>query len=70
MNVVIFGLLAISLGLWGMSVWWWSVAEILRGLIPIALVFLGVVSLAAGVSKVRQDQDVSDEDFLKDDSAE
>jgi hypothetical protein len=70
MNVVIFGLLAISLGLWGMSVWWWSVVEILRGLIPVTLVFLGVVSLAAGVSKVRQEKEVADEDFLSDEGLE
>ncbi|OEJ67293.1 magnetosome protein MamI [Magnetovibrio blakemorei] len=66
MNVVIFGLLAISLGLWGMSVWWWSVAELLRGLIPIILVFLGVVSLAAGVSKMRQENGPKDEDLIED----
>jgi hypothetical protein len=68
MNVVIFGLLAIALGLWGMSAWWWSVVEILRGLIPVALVFLGVVSLAAGVSQVRQGGEATDEDFLKEES--
>lgn len=66
MNVVIFGLLAISLGLWGMSVWWWSVAELLRGLVPIVLVFLGVVALAAGVSRLRQDDETKDEDLIED----
>ncbi|MEE8394347.1 MAG: magnetosome protein MamI [Rhodospirillales bacterium] len=66
MNIVIFGLLAISLGLWGMSVWWWSVAELLRGLAPIVLVFLGVVALAAGVSKVRDEKGTKDEDILGD----
>lgn len=53
MPIVIFGLLAISLGLWGMAAWWWSVTEMLRGLVPILLLLLGVVALAAGLSKVR-----------------
>lgn len=68
MYVVIFGLLAISLGLWGMAVWWWSVAELLRGVTPIVLVLLGIVSLAAGVSKVRDEKGAvaSDEDILGD----
>ncbi|MEE8222964.1 MAG: magnetosome protein MamI [Alphaproteobacteria bacterium] len=65
MPIVIFGLLAISLGLWGMAAWWWSVTEILRGLIPIILLILGIVSLAAGLSKVRGDHG-TDQDILKD----
>ncbi|MEG3619808.1 magnetosome protein MamI [Magnetovibrio sp. PR-2] len=68
MNVVIFGLLAVSLGLWGMSVWWWSVAELLRGLIPIVLVFVGVVSLAAGVSNIRKEKEADDEDLIEGES--
>jgi uncharacterized membrane protein len=64
MPAVIIGLLAIAFGLWGMTVWWWSVAELLRGLVPVFLVLLGVVALAAGVSKVRQEKEVKDEDML------
>ena len=66
MPIVIFGLLAISLGLWGMAAWWWSVTEMLRGLVPIILMILGVVSLAAGLSKVRgengTDQNILEEE--------
>ena len=47
-----------------MTVWWWSVAELLRGLVPVFLILLGVVALAAGVSKVRQQKEVKDEDML------
>lgn len=64
MPAVIIGLLAIAFGLWGMTVWWWSVAELLRGLVPVFLILLGVVALAAGVSKVRQQKEVKDEDML------
>ncbi len=64
MPAVIIGLLAIAFGLWGMTVWWWSVAELLRGLVPVFLILLGIVALAAGVSKVRQEKEVKDEDML------
>ncbi len=66
MYVVIFGLLALSLGLWGMVAWWWPLTEFLRGLAPIVLVLLGVVALAAGVSKVRRQKGAKNEEFLED----
>lgn len=52
---IIAGLLAISLGLWGLSVWWGSVTELLRGLAPPFLLALGFIALAAGVSTMRND---------------
>ena len=66
MPAVIIGLLAISFGLWGLTVWWWSVVEVLRGLVPILLVGLGLVALAAGVTQVRREQVVKDEEILED----
>ncbi|MBF0368109.1 MAG: hypothetical protein HQL52_01525 [Magnetococcales bacterium] len=50
---IVFGLVAMALGLWGLSVWWWSVAEVLRGVLPIFLILFGMVALGAGVAKVR-----------------
>tara|TARA_Y100000031_G_C8018734_1_gene291489 strand:- start:149 stop:346 length:198 start_codon:yes stop_codon:yes gene_type:complete len=64
MPTVIIGLLAIAFGLWGLTVWWWSVVEVLRGVIPIVLLLVGMVALAAGVTQVRQ-EDVKDEDILE-----
>ncbi len=64
MSTVIIGLLAIAFGLWGLTVWWWSVVEVLRGVIPIVLLLVGMVALAAGVTQVRQ-EDVKDEDILE-----
>jgi hypothetical protein len=61
---IIAGLLAVTLGLWGMSVWWFSVEELLRGLTPILLILFGVVALMAGVSapstrlRTRSDRDL------------
>lgn len=67
MNNVIIGLLGVSFGLWGLTVWWWSFAELLRGLVPLALILFGVVALGAGVAQIRtgkkpKDDLVSDEE--------
>ena len=56
---VIVGLLALALGLWGMTAWWWSVTEFLRGAMPIVFIIFGLVALAAGVQTVRQPKGVS-----------
>jgi hypothetical protein len=61
------GLLAISLGLWGLSAWWWSVVELLRGLLPLVLVFVGVLALAAGVSGLRPAGKLRDDESLGND---
>ncbi len=61
MPSIMFGLLAIALGLWGLSAWWWSVVELLRGVLPMVLVFVGVLALAAGVSRFGKGGKVTDE---------
>ncbi len=53
MASIIFGLIALALGLWGVSAWWWSIVEILRGIVPIMLILLGLVALGAGVTRMR-----------------
>ena len=52
MPSIIVGLLAFAMGLWGLSVWWYSVEELLRGLVPLLLLLFGMVALIAGVSRV------------------
>lgn len=54
MPSVIFGLLTLALGLWGLTAWWWSVTEFLRGAAPVGLIVLGLVALAAGVQSVNK----------------
>ena len=61
MPVIMFGLLLVALGLLGLSAWWWSVVEVLRGVLPLVLVFVGVLALASGVSGLRPAGRVSDE---------
>lgn len=54
MNSIIVGLISISFGLWGLTVWWWSFAELLRGLTPLVLVLIGLLALAAGIAQIQQ----------------
>ncbi|MBF0426239.1 MAG: hypothetical protein HQL66_10530 [Magnetococcales bacterium] len=54
MPSMIVGLVAISLGLWGLSAWWWSVVEFLRGVVPLLLVLFGFIALGAGVTRLRE----------------
>jgi hypothetical protein len=65
MSNIIIGLVAIALGLWGASMWWWSVAEMVRGLTPVVLILFGFLALGAGVSAVREkgDEELSDEEL-------
>lgn len=64
---IIFGLVALALGLWGVSVWWWSIVEMLRGIVPIMLILLGLVALGAGVTRMRERSVVyNDPDELQD----
>ncbi|MBF0136213.1 MAG: hypothetical protein H7833_10000 [Magnetococcus sp. DMHC-1] len=54
MPSIIIGLVAISLGLWGLSAWWWSMVEFLRGVVPLFLVMFGFIALGAGVTRMRE----------------
>ncbi|MBF0290350.1 MAG: hypothetical protein HQM14_21260 [SAR324 cluster bacterium] len=50
MSSIVFGLIACALGAWGIFTWWWSVAEFLRGFLPVGLVLFGLVAIGAGLS--------------------
>ena len=58
MASIVFGLVAIALGLWGLSTWWWSVAEVLRGIVPLLLILIGPIALGAGITKLRENSEV------------
>lgn len=48
------GLMMLALGLWGMSAWWWSVTEVLRGVAPILLIIIGPIAIGAGMTRLRE----------------
>lgn len=66
MQNIVFGLVAIALGLWGLSAWWYSVLDVLRGFIPPALVLLGLVAVGAGMRSSGQDDEEEENDEDKD----
>lgn len=54
MPSIIGGMIAIGLGVWGLSAYWWSFAELLRGLLPLLLIVGGLVALSAGIQMLRE----------------
>ncbi|MES9881206.1 MAG: hypothetical protein ABW185_10035 [Sedimenticola sp.] len=63
---IIAGLLAFSLGLWGLTAWWYSVEEFLRGAVPLLLILFGIGALMAGVSRGRVEADKTSDQELMD----
>ncbi len=50
MKHIIFGFVAIALGVWGIVRNWWVFLDLINVVIPMLLVFVGAVALAAGIS--------------------
>ncbi len=46
---IVFGLIAICLGLWGIANYWWYVVDVLVAVLPIFLVLGGFIALMAGI---------------------
>ena len=46
---IVFGLIAICLGLYGIVVYWWYVVDVLAAVLPLFLLFGGFVALMAGI---------------------
>jgi vacuolar-type H+-ATPase subunit I/STV1 len=46
---IVFGLISLSLGLWGMLKFWWYMVDVLIALLPMLLIFGGAIALMAGI---------------------
>jgi len=46
---IVFGLIAICLGLYGIVTYWWYVVDVLAAILPVFLLFGGFVALMAGI---------------------
>ncbi len=46
---IVFGLIALSLGFWGMVKFWWYMVDMLIAMLPLLLIFGGAVALLAGI---------------------
>ncbi|MBF0239920.1 MAG: hypothetical protein HQM12_19645 [SAR324 cluster bacterium] len=66
MPSIVVGTLSFALGLWSLFIWWWSVAEFLRGFTPIALILFGLIAIGASMStkeKENRTKDKKDNDL-------
>jgi len=46
---IVFGLIAMSLGFWGLVKYWWYMVDVLIALVPLLMVAGGAVALLAGI---------------------
>ena len=46
---IVFGLIALSLGFWGMVKYWWYMVDVMIAMLPLLLIFGGAVALLAGI---------------------
>jgi hypothetical protein len=46
---IVFGLVAICLGTWGLVTYWWYTVDVIIAIFPLVLLVFGLVALLAGV---------------------
>jgi len=46
---IVFALVAICLGIWGLVTYWWYTVDIIIAIFPLVLLFVGVIALLAGL---------------------
>jgi hypothetical protein len=49
MMSIVFGLISICMGLWGIVTYWWYVVDVFLAILPVILLFGGFVALMAGI---------------------
>jgi hypothetical protein len=46
---IVFGLISICLGFWGLVKYWWYMVDLLVAILPLILMACGIVALLAGI---------------------
>ena len=46
---IVFGLVAICLGIWGLVTYWWYTVDVIIAIFPLVLLIFGLIALLAGV---------------------
>lgn len=54
LSIIIGGIVAL-LGLWGLMGWWSDFILVLRGSVPVILIFAGIIAVIAGLSELRDE---------------
>jgi len=56
MKLGIFGVVALALGIWALTEWWWFVQEVFQGLLALLLVVVGALSLAIAIRRMLREK--------------
>jgi uncharacterized membrane protein len=51
--IILFGLASIILGIWGLIIWWSYFVKALMAVVPIFLLFLGIILIIFGYSELK-----------------
>lgn len=46
---IVFALIAICLGIWGLVTYWWYTVDVIIAIFPVVLLFFGLIALLAGI---------------------
>ena len=46
---IVFALVAICLGIWGLVTYWWYTVDVIIAIFPVVLLLFGIVALLAGI---------------------
>jgi hypothetical protein len=46
---IVFGLVAICLGVWGLVTYWWYIVDVIIAIFPVVLLLFGLIALLAGI---------------------
>jgi hypothetical protein len=46
---IVFALVAICLGVWGLITYWWYTVDVIIAIFPLLLLFVGIIALLAGL---------------------
>ncbi|HLA28005.1 MAG TPA: hypothetical protein VJZ49_08925 [Syntrophales bacterium] len=46
---IVFALVAICLGIWGLVTYWWYTVDVIIAIFPLVLLFFGIIALLAGI---------------------
>lgn len=46
---IVFGLIALTLGFWGVVKYWWYMVDVLVAILPLLLIMGGAIALLAGI---------------------
>lgn len=60
-NHLLLGMMLVALGLWGLYSWWASFGDVVRGLLPFALLAIGLLAVLSGYNRMMASYDDEEE---------